>query len=239
LTFKYEIEVALGKRLRQLEDYEIIIVCDDSGSMKTMVDGTDRTRWDELRAIVKIVLEIGVIFDASGVDIYFLNRQAMYNVTDPTVIDKAFSMPPRGYTPLVRALKHIFQLPATQRGNDKKALVFVATDGASTDDKGTINVMELEHLMVDIRQSETTYVMFLLCTDDRACVDYLTEWDRKMVNVDVTDDYRTERDKIRSFQGANYPFSLGDYIVKALLGAIDREIGNLNEPDLAHNVNAK
>ncbi|CAF4973548.1 unnamed protein product, partial [Rotaria sp. Silwood1] len=70
LTLKYEIQEELGEHLRILEDYEIIILCDDSGSMKTTVDGTDRTRWDELCQIVKIVLEIGVIFDSTGVGSY-------------------------------------------------------------------------------------------------------------------------------------------------------------------------
>jgi hypothetical protein len=198
--------------------------------MKTTVDGTTRTRWDELCHIVKIVLEIGVIFDSSGVDIYFLNRRGMENVTDPEAVDGLFSKPPRGYTPLVATLRYIFQLPPTQRGNDKKALVFVATDGAPTDEKGNINVNDLERLMTEERKIETTHVMFLICTDDPTCVEYLNEWDQKMINVDVTDDYKTERDKIRSFRGPNFPFSIGDYIVKALVGAIDPEINRINEP---------
>jgi hypothetical protein len=231
LALKHEIQEELANRLRALEDYEIIILCDDSGSMKTIVDNSNRTRWDELRDIVKIVLEVGTIFDSTGVDIHFLNRRPIYNVTDPNSVDDVFSIPPRGYTPIVAALKYIFGLPPTRRGNDKKALVFVATDGAPTDDKGNINVNDLEHLLMHERRSETTYVMFLICTDDPACVDYLNEWDIKMINVDVTDDFKTERDKIRRFRGPHYPFSKGDYIVKALVGAIDPEIDNINEPD--------
>jgi hypothetical protein len=65
--------------------------------------------------------------------------------------------------------------------------------------------------------------MFLACTDDPSCVNYLNEWDETMLNVDVTDDYITERDRIRSFRGSNYPFSIDDFIVKALIGAIDPE----------------
>ncbi|CAF1342990.1 unnamed protein product [Rotaria sp. Silwood1] len=227
LTLKYEIQEELGEHLRILEDYEIIILCDDSGSMKTTVDGTDRTRWDELCQIVKIVLEIGVIFDSTGVDIYFLNRRSAQNVTDPQTVNQMFSKPPRGYTPLVTALKHIFRLPATRRGNDKKALVFVATDGAPTDDKGNINVEDLERLMNEERRIETTHVMFLICTDDPTCVDYLNEWKRIMKNVDVTDDYKTEREKIQKSHGLNMPFSIGDYIVKALVGAIDPTMKNI------------
>jgi hypothetical protein len=88
--------------------------------MKTIVDSRNRTRWDELHDFIKIILEIGTIFDSTGVDIYFLNRRPSLNVTDPNSVDDAFSTPPRGYTPLVIALKYIFELPSTCRGNDKK-----------------------------------------------------------------------------------------------------------------------
>ena len=229
LSLRYEIRQELAQRLRKLEDYEIIIVCDDSGSMKTEIDGTNRTRWDELKEFVKIILEVGTIFDPRGVDIYFLNRRPISHVINPNSVDDAFIDPPRGYTPLVRVLRDIFQLPSTRRGHDKEVLVFIATDGAPTDDYGNINVEELEHLMTHERRAKTTHVMFLLCTDDQACVDYLAKWDEEMINVDVTDDFKTERDTIRKYQGENYPFSKGDYIVKALIGAIDQKIDDLNE----------
>ncbi len=69
-------------------------------------------------------MEIGTIFDSSGVDIYFLNRQPIYNGTDPEVVDEVFSIPSLGYTPLVRALKYIFELPSTRRGNHKKTCIY-------------------------------------------------------------------------------------------------------------------
>ncbi len=219
----------MGQRLRALEDYEIILLCDDSGSMITPIDNTNHTRWDELNNFVKIILEIGIIFDSTGIDIYFLNRRPIYNVTDPNSVDEIFSIPPRGYTPMVNALKYIFQLPITRRGNDKKVLVFIITDGEPTDDKGNININDLEHLMINQRQSETTHVMFLTCNDDPTYINYLDQWDTNMINVDVTNHFKAERDKIRKFRGHQYPFSKGDYIVKALIGAIDQQMDNINE----------
>jgi hypothetical protein len=230
LSLKYEIQQTLAQRLLRLQDYRIILLCDDSGSMKTPVNNSSRSRWDELHDFVQIILEIGVIFDANGVDVHFLNRPPILNVTDPEVVKHVFSKPPRGYTPIVTALRQIFQSPATRVGHGKKALVFIATDGAPTDENGRVNVDELEHLMVHERLSETTYVMFLVSTDDPTCVDYLAQWDQNMINVDVTGNFRAEREKIRRYRGANYPFSNGDYIVKALLGAVDSEIDGLNEP---------
>ncbi len=231
ISCELDLQKAMAKRLQKLRDFEIVIVCDDSGSMLTPVDGTQRTRWDELCEIAKVVLNIGVIFDSNGVDIYFLNRGSFSKVKDPKVVDKFFQTPPSGYKPLVPVLNKIFKSQLADRGRDKKLLVFVATDGVPTDEDGNENIDELERTMQEKRQAETTYVSFLLCTDDPTCVDYLTEWDRTMENVDVTDDFHTERDKIlRHSKKDDYHFSRGDYVVKALVGAIDPEIDGLDEP---------
>ena len=71
---KYEIQPKMSKYLRKLHDFEIVVVCDDSSSMNSVIDHTQRTRWNELCSIVKIIVEIGVIYNPTGVDIHFLNR---------------------------------------------------------------------------------------------------------------------------------------------------------------------
>ena len=229
ISREFDIRKDMGERLRKLGDYEIVIVCDDSGSMITPVDGTQRTRWDELCKIIKIVIRIGVRFDSNGVDIHFLNRSSFTNVKDPKTVDEAFRAPPSGYTPLVPVLNKIFQSKLAARGRDKKLLVFVATDGVPTDEDGNEVVDELERTMRK-RQVETTHVSFLLCTDDPACVDYLRKWDQEMPNVDVTDDFNTEVKRICQCQNqSNYRFSYGDYVVKTLVGAIDPEMDSLDE----------
>ncbi|CAF4267956.1 unnamed protein product, partial [Adineta steineri] len=57
LLGEFNIQKSLGERLCLLEDYKIIIVCDDSGSMNTTIDGSQDTRWDELCSIVKLLIE--------------------------------------------------------------------------------------------------------------------------------------------------------------------------------------
>ncbi|CAF3650288.1 unnamed protein product [Rotaria sordida] len=230
ISRQYEVRPEMAIYLQELRKYEIVIVCDDSGSMETEVDGTERTRWNELCEIVKIVLDIGVKFDSNGVDIYFLNREKRLRVKDPTTVEHAFKTPPIGYTPMVPVLKNIFQSELARRGRDKKLLVFVATDGLSTDEEGNDNVPELERLMQEERQANTTYVSFLLCTDDPDCVRCLKRWDGTMVNVDVTDDFETQKKQVHECSGADYPFSHGDYIVKALVGAIVRAVDIIDEP---------
>lgn len=231
MTRRYEINLSKTERLRILKDYEFVLLLDDSGSMKTPVDDGRHTRWGELCMITKIVLEIGTIFDQNGVDLYFLNRQCVLRVKNPSEVDEAFVNPPSGYTPLAQTLYYLLQqVPAARRGNDKKLLLFIATDGEPTDNDGNPNLAEFEHIMSRVRNPDTTHVMFLLCTDEPSCVNYLTQWTQTMRNVGLTDDFRTEKEKFRNNHGPNLPFSLGDYVVKAVIGAIDTDIDLITEP---------
>lgn len=232
---RYEINDALAQRLNILQQFEIVVLCDDSGSMNTPVTGTSGTRWDELRSIVQIIIEIGTVFDSNGVDVHFLNRPAMPNVTNPQQVVESFIQRPSGLTPLTAALRRIFQSAASKPGSDKRLLVFVATDGAPTDSNGNVDIRSLEYLMRNERQANTTYVTFLACTDDDESVAYLSQWDRTMMNVDVVDDYKSEREEVHRTKGFNYPFSFGDYVVKALLGAVDPQIDMLDESGFNNN----
>lgn len=41
-------------------------------------------------------------------------------------------------------------------------------------------------------------------------MEYLNDWDKKISNLDVVDDYHSERQQILSIQGKDFPFSFGD-----------------------------
>ena len=85
--------------------------------------------------------------------------------------------------------------------------------------------------MVNKRCAETTHVMFLLCNDNPACVEYLSRWDREMKHVDLLDDYETEKGKVMKQKGKYAQFTYGEYILKAMLGAIDDEWDKLGQVD--------
>ena len=101
-------------------------------------------------------------------------------------------------------------------------LIFIATDGAPTDDGGNPDEERFEQVMKNERNAETTHVMFLLCTDESDYIDYLTRFKRTMRNVDICDDYEIEKKKMRRLYGGDDKFLRSDYIVQALVGAVDR-----------------
>ena len=52
--------------------------------------------------------------------------------------------------------------------------------------------------------------MFRFVPDDDECMEYLNDWDKRIDNLDVVDDYRTEKKQILDCQGRDFPFSFGD-----------------------------
>lgn len=54
-------------------------------------------------------------------------------------------------------------------------------------------------------------VVFL---DDDDCIGYLNDWDKKLPNLDVVDDYRNEKKEIQARQGKQFPFSFGDVSIE-------------------------
>ena len=73
------------------------------------------------------------------------------------------------------------------------------------------------------------YEKVVACTDDDESVKYLNKWDRSIVNLDVVDDFRNERQEIRKIKGSSFKFSFGDYVVKSLIGSIDQELDKMDE----------
>ena len=232
---RHEINADFADKLQQLQGYEIVVVCDDSGSMNSpVIDGTGRqiigmTRWTELKQTVTIVVEIASLMDTNGIDVYFLNRDPVLNTVDAAQLDAVFARPPAGGTNIARVLKQILH-DKRDEVKERKLLIVVATDGLAQTDRGHDGTAELEALLKHERPIvDRTFVTFLMCTDDDAVVDIYNKWDAAIKNVDVVDDYVSERKEILRAQGSHFKFSFGDYVVKMLLGSIDPYFDKLDE----------
>ncbi|KAJ3249058.1 hypothetical protein HDU77_007895 [Chytriomyces hyalinus] len=237
LVERHEISNLMALKLRKLEAYDIVVICDDSGSMNIKcAAGSDPyapipTRWDELKQTVLTVTDIASTLDEDGIDVYFLNRPPLRNVIGSLQLERVFADPPRGYTPTARVLRQVLneKRPTISEGA-KKLLVLIATDGVPTTDTGADDRYGLRQVLtVDRSRPNEVPVVFLACTDDESEIGYLNEWDKTIPCIDVADDYYTERRQILAVQGPQFSFSRGDWVCKMLLGPVDREVDALDE----------
>lgn len=88
-------------------------------------------------------------------------------------------------------------------------------------------------------------------------MEYLNDWDKMIPNLDVVQNYKSERQQILQVQDKNFPFSFGDvrtfqieyvrlfisffifyikYIVKIIMGGIDPWFDDLDEKKVSLDV---
>lgn len=230
----YEINNTFASKLKQLEKFKIVIIADDSGSMNSKITSIHRdssaqesyTRWDELKEMVKIIIDISTAIDHKSLDLHFLNRPGLLNVTDSEYLDEIFMAKPKGYTPIVNSFDKIMR-----EFCDTNRLIILVTDGVPTDTNGHSNTPTFKKFLQCTRRSND-FVSIIACTDDKKTMKYLNNWDKDISNLDVCDDYYSERKEISRAMGSDFQFSFGDYVVKCLLGSIDPWFDTLDEMHL-------
>jgi hypothetical protein len=140
----YEVKTSSIHKLRSLEEFEIICVCDDSGSMSAQINDEEcsadpfaprTTRWTEMQRTIGLIVDFASCLDQNGVDVYFLNRSPVLGVHDAAQLQPAFATPPAGYTPVVASLNQALNSKQSAL-QERKVLLIIATDGAPTDTEG-------------------------------------------------------------------------------------------------------
>jgi len=221
---RFEITLAQAVDLNVLRDYEIVVIADDSGSMSIRDPGSRMTRWEELKDTLNLIVEVGSCFDASGIDIYFLNRPKVTEVTSKTHagFQKSLLDPPRGGTPLTEKLHEVVE----ECGGAKPVLLMILTDGVPNGGPGLFTA-SIKNLVMKRSTPYTFRVQIMACTGDDDAVGWINVLDAQFKEVDATDDYYTERREIlRSGRMRN--FTHGDWVMKAMLGAILDKYDEMN-----------
>mmetsp|Transcript_110243 Transcript_110243/g.246375 ORF Transcript_110243/g.246375 Transcript_110243/m.246375 type:complete len:282 (-) Transcript_110243:199-1044(-) len=238
---RFEVTIAEANDLVVLSDYEVVVIADDSGSMslasappaQRVLGQPTLTRWDELKETVGLIVEMGACFDSSGIDIFFLNRPKIQGVKSSrdTSFVNSFSNPPRGSTPLTECLRTV----ASQCGGEKPVLLFILTDGEPNG--GTrIFGQELRQMVNKVSTRYTFKVQIMPCTSDDDAVAWLNVIDREFAQVDVTDDYYSEKGEVIR-AGRAPKFTRGDWCLKAMLGPISQKFDEWDEgPRFGENV---
>ncbi|KAL0216166.1 hypothetical protein P9112_008350 [Eukaryota sp. TZLM1-RC] len=230
----FEISEQMAMYLRRLEAFDIVIIGDDSGSMNTPQvpihsSAPSMTRWDELKSQVSVISQLATALDSDGIDIYFLNSPGMHNVNCPAHVNSLFQRRPAGVTPLTRVFNQVIADKQHVIGGPeacKKLLVIIITDGQPSNEQGYPDIRPFKRALQT--KPDNVFVSIVACTDDQSTMSYLNDWDDSIPNLDVIDDYVSERQEIREAQGHSFPFSYGDYIVKILCGPIVPELDQLD-----------
>jgi hypothetical protein len=114
--------------------------------------------------------------------------------------------------------------------SSQKLLVVIATDGEPTSRAGHVDVKakEFEQALKNRQDGNRVFVTLLACTDDESCVGYFKRID-KVKGVDTNDDYYSERAEIIKHKGKTFKFTFGDYVVKCLLGPVDKDMDKMDK----------
>jgi len=230
---RYEVSRLAAKDLLVLKSYDLILLVDDSGSMKRTDPGCNRSRWMELKDALGPVIATAGCFNKSGLDVYFLNREKIQNVVTPEDENFKQSMlkPPYGSTPMTQMVETIVHDRERSARIDnslieKPVLLMIFTDGEPDDGPARFG-----KVLRSVLKRESTKLKFrcqiMACTGCDEEVEWLKKLDDELDELDVTDDYMTE--KIQAERCAAGTFSRGDWLMKAMLGGIHAKYDCLNE----------
>ena len=233
---RYGISMFFALKMRELDGYKICVICDDSGSMQLPVTKPNEpfaksdSRWDEAKKSLKIIVDIASVFDSEGIDIYYLNRQPILNVTSSEELcgNRQFNKTPNGSTPLGETIQKVLS-DKKHILSERKMLLIIFTDGEPT------NMSLFNSVLTNRKPIDNVFVTIVACTDDDDAVGYLNDLDKKIRNLDTCDDYLSELVEIQKVQGRSFSFTFGDYITKILLGSVNKTMDSLDEKKLNQN----
>ena len=201
--------------LRLLTEKKIIILCDNSGSMGITDPDSTKSRLEHQKEIVMIIVEM-ILALGEPLNLQFINKgKVSYNNLQD--IETALSTDVSGKTPLTSALRNIIY---TNYMNPGQVLVLISVDGKPSDVSGEYFIEPTIHFKQTIEyRNPLMRVSFLICTNDKSEVEYLYEIDPVRYNIDLIDNYETEKKKITGhFNHATY--TIGDHAARYLLGSM-------------------
>lgn len=221
---QHDVSLAKPKEFLVLQQYDICLILDDSSSMKLKAGST--TRWGELLNTCSQIVDLACCLDDDGIDVYFLNGGKISNVcsSQDTRLQAAFQRGPCRGTPLTETLEAALH----DHEGKKPLLVIICSDGVPNG--GVRKLASLIQKSIKQSAGKIRYQL-MACTDNDADVAWMDELDDAYNEVDATDDFMTERTQVLQ-AGYFKKFERGDWVAKALLGAVSKKWNCLD--DRAH-----
>lgn len=214
----------------------VVIIVDDSGSMgnpsresncpqSQWAINTRRntTRWCELVHFIKNIMKMSWLMDSVHIQpLNFRHGEIIENVNKPgrgkELLDALFLKGPTDLTPLIGKMKTVFNAYSPEN-TGRDLITIIATDGAPSDFQNhrySDPTDAVKKTLLKRPCVERSFVTFLTCTDED--LEYLQKLDKKLPNVDESDDYASELKQVKKTKRCPY-FSYGDYALKVLVGS--------------------
>jgi len=242
---KHHVTIVSKDSLAVLEDYNFIAICDDSESMKMSAKPKEErrlgekpvTRWHELQEGVSLLVDLLTCFRPEGLDVYFLNSGTVRAVKSSgnEKLQNIFQAGPTGKTPLTKRLKEAAADYSAR--SELPTIVFIFTDGEP--DGGPKKFVKtlgelVAHTGSGSHKKQSQFrVQIMACSNNDEEIAWLSEIDKQSEAIDVTDDYYNEKRRVMAAKGDDYTFTRSDWLVKAILGPVDKSVDNVNEGVMA------
>lgn len=226
--------------------YDVIVVCDDSGSMHYFEKTEGTKRWDILKAIVKTITFFGTLLDDNGIDLMFLNYpEVKRGVKSFSEVEKLFTKispsgsDPIGYVIRERIFNNIvlpYLNPESREKLSKPLLVLNVTDGLPVD-KPDINtaILRCRDLCGRSKYGENAMAFaFAQAGKDKTAADWLKEIDRDPQIghlIDCTSEFDMEQAECG---GPSSGFNEATWMLKLMVGAILPFYDKADESDVAN-----
>ncbi|KAK4702863.1 hypothetical protein P7C70_g3348, partial [Phenoliferia sp. Uapishka_3] len=226
---QWQIPIEAAIDLVRLALFDIILYCDDSGSMSFEEKGS---RIEDLKMIVSRTAYAASFFDQDGIQIRFMNSkiEAASN-TEAAALNIIKQVQFNGMTPLGTSLKKkvlepLVLHPAKHGQLRKPVLIVIITDGAPSGEDRHKIVKVIKEANHDLQKTKygPDAVSYQLAQvgNDLAARKFLEEIDvdREVGQlIDVTSNYENEADNLRK---ARNPINLTPslWLIKLLLGGI-------------------
>lgn len=215
-----------------LSMYDIILIGDDSGSMSTTDKGSDCSRWDLLKILVKTISFWGTLMDDDGIDVRMFNFNIGSdgnNIRTKEDVEHLFSLcKPSGVTPMGASIKKTMLekkiAKKIKKDKLKKPVLFlIITDGVPSSKEEVVEAITSARKLCKDSKYGRRAIAFGFCQigKDKEASKWLNKLDSDSSignSVDCTSDYSVEE---KEFRKSGNKLTPGSYIAKLLIGPIN------------------
>lgn len=202
---RHDINGKYLKYLMELRNFKLILICDDSVTMK------ESNKWSKLRDTLEIMLDL-VNKLKIECDLYFTNRLGYRNIRSFSQLKATFNVEPSGS---IRRFTDLFDLAINYNRLElikKKLHVIMFVDGAPTpkiNDRFS-TLKGLKHVLKYRESINKVFITITTCNKNDCILDMFNKWEKSVKNLAIINEFDAEQ---REILRQKYLYlSFGDYV---------------------------